>query len=172
MNPDLNFVFQRRSVRAYQDREVDPRMVRDLLEAGMSAPSAVAKDPWHFIVVREAETKARLVDQLPNGRMLTSAPIGLVVCGDLARAHNQSLSFLLQDCSAAIENILLAAHALGLGAVWLGIHPREHRIEHVRRVLGIPEGIVPVSAIALGWPAEFPEPRTRYRDDAVHRERW
>ena len=172
MNPDLDFVFKRRSVRMDQDRDVDEAMVRDLLEAGMAAPSAVAKDPWHFVVVRQAATKDRLVEQLPNGRMLAGAPVGLVVCGDPERAHHHSLSFLLQDCSAAVENILLAAQALGLGAVWLGIHPRENRVRHVRQVLGLPDAILPVAGIALGWPAEFPEPRTRYREDAVHYERW
>lgn len=172
MNPSLNFIFQRRCVRMYQERDVGEDLVRDLLEAGMSAPSAVAKDPWHFIVVREADTRARMVEQLPNGKMLVAAPVGIVVCGDLERAHVRSLSYLLQDCSAATENILLAAQALGLGAVWLGIHPREPRVQHVRDVLGIPDHVIPVAAIALGWPAEFPEPRTRYRDDAVHRDRW
>lgn len=172
MNADLSFIFKRRSIRTYQDRPVDEAKVRDLLEAGMAAPSAVAKDPWHFVVVREAETKDRLVGQLPNGRMLAAAPVGIVVCGDLRRAHDENLSFLLQDCSAAIENILLAAQALELGAVWLGIHPRESRVRHVREVLGLPENIIPVSGIALGWPAEFPEPRTRYREEAVHQERW
>ena len=91
----------------------------------------------------------------------------MVVCGDLSRAHGGELSYLLQDCSAAIENLLLAAQQLGLGACWLGIHPRQDRIAAVSRILNLSESIVPVGGIAIGWPAQEPSPRTRYRRDAV-----
>ena len=104
--------------------------------------------------------------------MLRDAALGIVVCGDLQRAHDQQLSYMLQDCSAAIENLLVAASALGLGACWLGVHPREERVGHIRSLLHIPESVIPVSAIAVGWPAESREPRTRYREDAVHHESW
>lgn len=100
------------------------------------------------------------------------APVGIVVCGDLHRAHDGQLSYLLQDCSAAIENLLLAATALKLGACWLGVHPREERVTHIRSLLNIPSGIIPISVIAIGWPAESPETRTRYRQEAVHVEMW
>lgn len=172
LNPRLSDLFARRSVRAYQSREVSDELVRDLLEAAMAAPSAVAKDPWEFVVVRNRETLAKIAARLPNGTMLCEAAVGIVICGDLQRAHDRQLSYLLQDCSAAIENLLVAASMLGLGACWLGVHPREDRIAHVRSVLQIPESIVPVSAIAIGWPAESPEPRTRYRAAAVHHETW
>jgi nitroreductase len=147
-------------------------MVRDLLEAAMAAPSAVAKDPWEFIVVRNRELLSKIAEGLPNGAMLRDAALGMVVCGDLPRAHDRQLSYLLQDCSAAIENLLLAASALGLGACWLGVHPREERVKHIRSLLSIPDSVIPVAAIAIGWPAESPEPRTRYREAAVHHETW
>ncbi len=172
MNPVLRPIFARRSVRRFEKRDVPESMVKDLLEAAMAAPSAVAKDPWHFIVVRDAETRARLAVGLPHGQMLQESPVGIVVCGDLDRAHDRNLSYLLQDCSAAIENLLLAASLLGLGAVWLGIHPREERVTHTRSLFQLPGSIIPVSAVAVGWPAERPAARTRYRDAAVHRERW
>jgi nitroreductase len=172
MNPQLNLLFARRSVRVYQQQEVSDDLVRDLLEAAMSAPSAVAKDPWEFIVVRQRETLAEIAAGLPNGGMLRQAALGIVVCGDLERAHDRQLSYLLQDCSAAIENLLLAASALGLGACWLGVHPREERVQHLRRLLRIPEHVLPITVIAIGWPAESPPPRTRYREAAVHREAW
>lgn len=172
LNPRLNDLFARRSVRAYQSREVSDELVRDLLEAAMAAPSAVAKDPWEFVVIRNRDTLARIATRLPNGTMLCEAAVGIVICGDLQRAHDRQLSYLLQDCSAAIENLLVAASMLGLGACWLGVHPREDRVAHLRSVLQIPESIVPVSAIAIGWPAESPEPRTRYRAAAVHHETW
>ena len=172
MNKQLEFLFRRRSVRRYADADVPETMVRDLLEAAMAAPSAVAKDPWEFLVVRESATLGRIAEALPNGKMLADAPLGFVVCGDINRAHGSELSYLLQDCSAAIENLLLAASALGLGACWLGVHPREERVSHIRSLFSLPEGVLPVSAIAVGFPVEPPEPRTRYADERVHFERW
>jgi nitroreductase len=173
MNPRLQFVFARRSVRNFVlGKPVPDTLLQDLLEAGMAAPSAAGKDPWHFIILDTPELRARIAEGLPNGKMLAQAGSGLVICGDLQKAHGGELSFLLQDCSAAIENILLAAAALGLGACWLGVHPRPERIEHLRRICALPDNIVPVGAIALGWPAETPPARTRYTGTAVHRGRW
>ncbi len=172
MNPKLAPLFARRSIRRYTDRPVSDAQVRDLLEAAMAAPSAVARDPWHFIVVREQRTRERIAEALPNGKMLVQAPVGIVVCGDLKRAHGEELSYLLQDCSAAIENLLLAASMLGLGACWLGVHPRPERIQHLRALFALPDSILPVAGIAVGWPAENPPARTRYREEAVHYEAW
>jgi nitroreductase len=172
MTPKLEPIFARRSIRAYQRTPVGDEVVRDLLEAAMAAPSACAKDPWRFVLVRSPQTLAAIAAGLPNGTMLATAPLGIVVCGDLEAAHGGELSYLLQDCSAAIENLLLAATALGLGACWLGVHPRKDRIDLLRRVLGLPAAILPVAALALGWPAEIKPARTRYRADAVHAERW
>lgn len=172
MNPTLAPLFARRSVRQYRHDDLSDDLVHDLLQAAMAAPSAVAKDPWEFILVREPDMRARIASGLPNGQMLTQAPVGIVVCGDLTRTHDQQLSYLLQDCSAAIENLLLAASMLGLGACWLGVHPRADRVAHLRSLLSIPDHVLPVSAVAVGWPAESPPPRTRYRADCVHREGW
>jgi nitroreductase len=173
MNPKLELLFARRSVRRYQpDKPVPDAMVRDLLEAAMAAPSAAAKDPWRFVVIRDRTMLAGIAGGLPNGKMLADAAVGIVVCGDLERAHGNQESYLLQDCSAAIENLLLAASALGLGACWLGVHPREDRVVHIRAALHLPPLVVPVAAIAVGWPAETPPPRTRYAEAAVHRETW
>ena len=172
MNPELAPIFARRSVRRYTDEDISDAEIRALLEAAMAAPSACCTDPWEFIVVRDAETRAAIADALPNGKMLARAPAGIVVCGNLERAHGGELSYLLQDCSAAIENLLLAASMLGLGACWLGVHPRPDRIAKIRDLFSLPETILPVSAIALGSPAETPPPRTRFRDEAVHWERW
>jgi nitroreductase len=172
MNPKLDFVFARRSVRVYQAKDVGDDLVRDILEAAMAAPSAVAKDPWEFVVVRDRQMRAEIAGALPNGKMLAGAAVGIIVCGDLRRAHDGQLSYLLQDCSAAIENLLLAVSSLGLGACWLGVHPREERVQHIRGLLKIPEHVIPVAASAIGWPAEAPKPRTRYRDSAVHRATW
>lgn len=176
MNPNpeslLTLIRSRRSIRAFRPGEVDDAAVRRLLEAAMAAPSAVAKDPWRFVVIRNRATLGELAGVLSNGEMLQSASLCIAVCGDLAATHDQQLSYLLQDCAAAIENLLLAAHALGLGACWLGVHPRETRIRRVSELLGLPATVLPVACIALGHAAEQKEPRTRYSPAFVHPERW
>jgi len=165
-------IFGRRSIRAYTEDPVDDSRVRLLLEAAMAAPSAVAKDPWRFVVVRRRETLSAIAAVLPNGRMLARAGVGIIVTGDIEAAHDRQLSYLLQDCAAAIENLLIAAHVLGLGACWLGVHPREDRIAKVRDILGLPPNIIPVSVVSIGFPREQREPRTRYSDNYVRREHW
>jgi nitroreductase len=172
MNPELKFIFSRRSVRKYQDKQVPREMLEDLLQAAMAAPSAVAKDPWHFLVIRERDSLNRLAEVLPNAPMLRQAPAAIVVCGDIERAHDRQESFMLQDLSAAVENVLLAANALGLGTCWLGVHPRKERMDGIRRLFKLPDQIIPVAGIAVGWPAEQPEMRTRYNPGRVHHEKW
>ena len=172
MNPKLEGIFARRSVRQYRPGEVDDATIRDLLEAAMAAPSAVAKDPWHFIVVRDRQMLGRITEGLPNGKMLVDAAAGIVVCGDVHQAHGQLEGYLVQDCSAAVENLLLAATALGLGGCWLGVYPRPERAEFLRTLFGLPANIVPVAVVSIGWPLAPAEPRTRYREEAVHMERW
>jgi nitroreductase len=152
--------------------EVAESDIQKLLQAAMAAPSAVAKDPWRFVVVRKRETLSAIAAALPNGGMLGAAPLGIFVCGDLDVAHDRQLSFLLQDCSAAIENLLLAAHALGLGACWLGVHPREDRVRKLKEILSLPASVIPVAGIAIGRPGEEKEPRTRFNSDYVHWEKW
>lgn len=172
MNPKLASIFARRSIRKFNGQAISDEVVHDLLEAAMAAPSAVAKDPWNFIVVRDRQTLEQIASALPNGKFLPEAGLGIVICGDLQRVHGGELSYLLQDCSAAIENLLLAADLLGLGACWLGVHPRPDRIAHIATLFRLPPHILPVSAIAIGVPAEQKPARTRYRTDAVHREAW
>ena len=138
----------------------------------MAAPSAGPNDPWHFIVLKDKTALKAVSEFLPKGKMLGNAAAGIVVCGDIKRAAAESISYLLQDCSAAIENILLAAAALGIGACWLGVHPRPDRIESLSAHFKLPENIIPISVIALGYPHEKPEGRTRFRKEAVHFERW
>lgn len=172
MNPKLSPLFSRRSVRRFTGQPVSDEMLQDLLEAAMAAPSAVGKDPWHFIVVRDPRMLERMAQGLPHGRFIPQAGACLVVCGDLERAHRNELSYLIQDCSAAIENLLIAATILGLGSCWIGVHPGDERVRQVRTLFELPEHILPLSAVALGWPAEHPAARTRHRREAVHTETW
>ena len=172
VDDNLGFIFGRRSIRLYSSAAVSEAMVQQLMEAAMAAPSAVAKDPWRFVVIRNRSTLSEISAALPNGQMLAGAALGIAVCGDLQAAHDQQLSYLLQDCSAAIENLLLCAHILGLGACWLGIHPREQRVNTMKQILSLPPSVIPVACIAIGYPAEAKEPRTRFNRHYVHFEKW
>jgi nitroreductase len=168
MGTDLiDTIFSRRSIRKYTDEPVSEDDIKTLLEAAMAAPSARNNQPWHFVVVTERATLDALAEAHPYGKMLAQATLCIVVCGDPAISD-----YFQQDCSAAIENLLLAATALGLGAVWLSAYPREERVALARRILSIPENIVPVNLISIGHPAEEKEPRTQYNEERVHRERW
>jgi nitroreductase len=166
------FIFGRRSVRVYSPGEIDERTLTKLLEAAMAAPSAMTKDPWRFVVVRDPKTLAKLAKALPGGRMLPTAALAIVVCGDLEAAFEQNISYLLQDCSASIENLLLCAHVLGLGACWVGIHPAEDSLRQTKAILSLPGPVLPVAAISIGYPGEQLEPRTRYNPKYVHKETW
>jgi nitroreductase len=164
----IRAIFARRSIRKYMRKPVSEEDVKTMLEAAMAAPSASNRKPWHFIVVAERQILDNLAKAHPYGKMLLEAPLCIAVCGD----KNISSRYWVQDCSAATENILLAATALGLGAVWLGVHPREERVNPIRKVLNIPENIVPLNLISIGYPAEKKEPRTQYDEERVHLENW
>jgi len=163
-------ILTRRSCRRYTQEGISEAHLRMLLDAAMSAPSARNTQPWHFIVATERGVLNTMAEIIPYGKMLKDAPLGLVVCGD--RTQQARDGYLVQDCSAATQNILLAAHALGLGAVWLGVYPREDRIEGLRELFRIPEDILPIAAISVGVPMKAGERAERYREDRVHRNQW
>ncbi len=172
LDEKLMVIFGRRSVRVYSPGEVDEGVVQKLLAAAMAAPSASGKNPWHFVVVRNRETLSRMSGTLAYGEILGTAALAIVVCGDLEVAHDNQLSYLLQDCSAAIENLLLCAHILGLGACWLGVHPRVERIKKIKEVFFLPPAVIPVACISLGYPGESKEPHAVYNPNCVHSESW
>jgi nitroreductase len=166
----LEAIFSRRSIRAYTSQPVPAEMVENLLRAAMQAPSAGNQQAWQFVVLTGRPQLNALAELLPYGKMLTTAPLGIVVCGDLEL--EKSKGYWVQDCSAATQNILLASHALGLGAVWLGVYPREQRVIDVRKALGIPESAIPLCAIAIGYPAEQKPRADRYDPGRVHKNGW
>jgi nitroreductase len=160
----------RRSIRQYTQQPVSDEQIQQLLVAAMSAPSAGNQQPWHFVVLTERQPLDALADALPFGKMLLGAPLGIVVCAETAGLPHPG--YWVQDCSAATENLLLAAHALGLGGVWIGVYPMAERMAAVRQVLGLPEHVVPLSVLALGYPVQPARPVERYQRTRVHRERW
>ena len=165
-------LFARRSIRAFTDRDVSDAQISLLLKAAMAAPSAGNRKPWHFVVVRDKDTRASLADEHPHGSMLPHAPICIVPCGEPRIAYPTSPAFWVQDLSAATVNILHAAVGLGLGAVWCGVYPGEERVGSARRILGIPEHIIPFAYVAVGHPAESKPPRTQFDHGRVHDQRW
>jgi len=168
----LNLLFARRSVRVYSPGEVSNQLVNVLLEAAMAAPSAMTKDPWRFIVIRDRNTLRTLAEVLPGGKMLAAAALAIVVCGDQDQAFQQELSFLLQDCSAATQNLLLAAHGLGLGDCWIGVHPSEDAGQRLKFLFDLPSQLVPVAVVSLGWPGEELPSRSRFKSEYVRQEKW
>lgn len=164
----LNTIFARRSIRSYSDDPIGEEHIKTLLRAAMAAPSASNLKPWHFVVIANRQTLDNLADIHPHGKMLFEAPLCIAVCGDPAISR----SYWVQDCSAATENLLLAATALGLGAVWLGVHPNKDRVSPISQVLGIPETIIPLNLVSIGHPAEEKEPRTQYNEARVHHGHW
>jgi nitroreductase len=150
---------------------VPDEVLDEVLAAAMQAPSAGNQQPWHFVLVTERKQLIALADVLPFGKMLKTAPLGIVVCGDVERARYRD--FWVQDCSAATQNLLLAAHARGLGGVWLGVYPLVERVTGVKHALGLPENIVPLCVVPLGYPVNKPEPPARrYDRTRLHHNRW
>jgi len=166
----LDALLTRRSIRTYTAEPVGAADVEKLLRAAMAAPSAGNQQPWHFVVVDDRATLDAIPEFHPYSAMLKQAPLAVVVCGDVAGARMPE--YWQQDCSAATENLLLAAHALGLGAVWLGICPEEDRVVATRELLGLPPQVVPLCVVSIGHPAEDKEPPDRYEPSRVHRNRW
>ncbi len=166
----LEAIRTRRSVRQYQDKPVPNELIGRLLRAAMSAPSARNGQPWEFVIIDDRRILAEIPSVCPNAPMAASAPVAILVCGDLSREG--SPGYWVVDCSAAVENILLAAHGLGLGAVWTGVYPRQARMDGLHRLLKLPEGVVPHSLVVLGYPAEHPEPQDRFRPERVHWNGW
>jgi nitroreductase len=164
----IKTIFSRRSIRKYHKETVPEQHIKTILEGAMAAPSASNRKPWHFIVVTERGTLNRLDDVHRYAKMLHEAPLSIVVCGD----ESVSPRFWEQDCSAATQNILLAAQALGLGSVWCGVYPSEDRVRDISEILGIEPPVKPLNLIAIGYPAEKKESRTQYDEARVHKERW
>lgn len=165
-------IMTRTSIRQFTDRPISKDTLDLLVKAGMAAPSAVNAQPWAYIVVTEKEVLDSLNNNHPYANLKT-ATAAIVVCGDLKKTkEGEAREYWVQDCSAATENILLAAHAYGLGAVWCGVYPVTERVNAVKGVLGIPEDIIPLNIITLGYPDENPEPKDKFKTENIHYQKW
>ena len=161
-------IMTRTSIRSFTDRQVSADTIEMMLRAGMAAPTAVNKQPWHFVVINDRAIMDSLGGNGRQSQMWKESPLAIVVCGDMEKAlEGPAQAFWVQDCSAATENILLAAHALGLGAVWTGCYPMEERMTNVSQVLNLPETIVPLCVIVMGYPNESPDPKDKWKPENV-----
>ena len=168
----IDNLFARRSIRSFTDQPVSEEQIEMLLKAAMAAPSCGNCRPWHFVVITDQGMREALLEAHPWAQMLAEAPVCIVPCGQPSMSYPGANGYWIVDLCAATENILLAAVGLGLGAVWCGVYPLEDRITITRRILGLPEEVIPVAYIPVGYPAETKAPRTQYDPGCVHRDRW
>ena len=166
----LETIRTRRSIRKFTGDPVSDEMIQKILTAGVMAPSAGNEQPWHFVVIRKRETLRAISQAHPYAEMVQEAQVAVLVCADMERVKHKD--YWSQDCAAATENILLAAHALGLGGVWVGLYPRERRLAELRVVLPLPDHVVPFSLIPLGHPGEKKESENRFDPSRIHYEVW
>ena len=164
----LNNILKRTSIRSYLDKSVEEEKIEKLLRAGMAAPTAKNKQPWHFVVVTDKSLLQKLSKVNPYAEMVARAPLAIVVCGDMTKAlDGNAREFWVQDCSAASENILLAATGLGLGAVWTSTYPSEERCAAVSEVLGLPETLIPLNTIVIGYPDGDVTPKDKWKESNI-----
>lgn len=165
-------IMTRTSIRQFTSQPVSKDTLDIIVKAGMAAPSAMNKQPWAFVVVTEKEMLDSLNAKHPYANLKT-ATAAIIVCGNMDKTiEGAGKEYWVQDCSAATENILLAAHGLGLGAVWCGVYPVEERISDVSGVLGLPENIIPLNIVTMGYPAENPQPKDKFNANNIHYQRW
>ena len=161
-------ILSRTSVRAYTDQKVEKAKIEKLLRAAMAAPTAVNKQPWHFVVIEDKHVLEQIAEEIPTAKMAARAPLAITVCGDMEKAlDGEGRDFWIQDASAATENLLLAAHAMGLGAVWTSVYPIKDKVEATRALLKLPETIVPLGTIVIGYPKEKPLPKDKWKPENV-----
>ncbi len=173
MNDTLKTIFSRKSIRSYKDEPVSKEKLEMLIKAGMAAPTAVDKRPWEYIVITDRKVLKQLADALPYAKMASTAAAAIIVGGDVRKQWGGMESdYWIMDCSAATENILLAAESMGLGAVWTAIYPEDARIRAVRQILGIPPHIVPLNLVPVGVPAGREKPKDKYNPTQIHWNKW
>ena len=172
-NQAITNIMTRVSVREFTGEKISAEQIDTLLRAAMAAPSAINKQPWAFIVVTDDKLIAKLGEALPYSRCSNHPACAIIPCGDLSKAIEGEMgAFWINDVSAATENLLLAAHAMGLGAVWTGLHPDMNRAKLVQEMLGLPEHIIPLCVVPVGIPAEQPAVKDKYKPENIHYNKW
>jgi nitroreductase len=169
-NNPISWLLSRRSIRKYSDRTISREEIDTILRAAMYAPSAVNKQPWHFIVTSDKSLFDKIIEIHPNAKFLNGASHAILVCGDEKLQHDDG--YYLADCGAATQNILLAAHMLGIGSCWIGIFPRAKREELIGEIFGLPAHVKPFAVVSLGYPAEEKQAPERFNREKIHYDQW
>lgn len=163
-------LLNRRSIRKYKDQKISKEDIDEILKAAMYAPSAMNLQPWHFVVIDDRDVLIETIKSISYAEMLKQSAAAILVCGDSLIEKNES--WLLQNCSASIQNILLSAHGLGIGSCWIAIHGMDDVYKNIKTQFNLPENIVPVSLISLGYPDEVVKPEERFIQDKIHFNKW
>ena len=170
MQNTIDTIYDRRSVRKYIDKEVNPDLVDEILRAAMFAPSGCNKQPWHFVVFNDKELIKEIKAMHPYASALATAPVCIMVCGDTQK--EMAPGFYQVDCSAAIENMILAAKALGLDTCWMGIYPWEDTMAAFTKRFNLPENVKPFALISVGYSESKQERPRRYDASRIHYNKW
>jgi nitroreductase len=167
---ELAFMLDRRSIRKYTGQKIDRQSIEKVITVAMYAPSAVNKQPWHFVVIDDRRMLDQIMEIHPHAAMLKTASHGIVICGDEKQQHDDG--YWVVDCGAATQNLLLAAHVTGLGSCWVGLHPREGRKASISDLLNLPRHVKPFALVALGYPAEQKTRPDRFHPAKVRHNGW
>ncbi len=167
-NETLKTIHQRKSVRNYIEKEVTKEQLETIIKAAMAAPTAINAQPWQFLVVTDKALKAKYAEGNRQADMINKCSALVVVCGDKTIGNERSWAYWDQDCSAATENLLLAVESLGLGAVWTGIYPGEDRIKTVKEKFALPDNVVPLCVILVGYPDGTDQPKDKWKPERIH----
>ncbi|MEI7961069.1 MAG: nitroreductase family protein [archaeon] len=168
----IKCIMTRRSIRKYSDKKVPSAIVKKILSSAMQAPSAMNEQPWEFITITDQEVLSKVPAVSVWAQMAAKAPLVIVVCINHKRENMLAKGYGIQDCFAATQNILLASHSLGLGAVWCACAPDEKKMQKMREIIGIPAHVDPLCIIPIGYPAEKKNPEKRFKQDRVHENKW
>ena len=168
MNETLKTIYQRKSVRHFTDQEVTKEQLETIIRAAMAAPTAINAQPWQFLVVTDKELKAKYAEGNFQADMVKKCSALVVICGDKTLGNERSWTYWDQDCSAATENLLLAVESIGLGAVWTGVYPGEDRMKTVKERFGLPDNVVPLCVILVGYPDGTDKPKDKWKPERIH----
>lgn len=163
-------ILKRRSIRKYSEKKISKEILNDLLKAAMYAPSAMNYQSWQFIVINERQKLDEILKVITHAEMLKTAQAAILICGDLNLDKN--IDYLQQNCSAATQNLMLWAHGVGIGSCWIGVYPVKEIIDGLRSLFNLPEHVIPISLVSLGYPAENPIADERFKSEKIHFNKW
>lgn len=166
----IEALLTRRSIRKYKNQPVEKDKIEIILKSAMYAPSAMNLQGWHYVVIDDKVMMEETIKSIPHAELLRQTPAAILVCGDAGVEKNES--WMIQNCSAAIQNILLAAHGLGIGTCWIAIHGMDEIVKNVAEQFKLPENVIPISLITLGYPDESVSAEDRFRKEKIHYNKW